>query len=84
MNASVSEKLSETQAELLEAMRKGVICHYMRSMGRFNPTAYYFRNDNRRRCTAQVRALLAKGLVEKCDIKPYSGDHHVRAVKEPK
>ena len=57
-------KLSTSQAELLEAMHSGVKCYYMRYMGRFNPSAYYFRSDNNKRCTATARALLEKGLVE--------------------
>lgn len=60
-------KLSAKSAELLEAMRKGVVCHYMPCAGWFNPTAYYFRTDNRDRCTAQVKALLERGLIEKYD-----------------
>jgi hypothetical protein len=74
----MAKALTTAQAELLAAMQTGVICHYMRYAGSFNPTAYYFRSDNRKRCTAQVKALLARGLAEKFDIKPYSGDHHVR------
>jgi hypothetical protein len=72
-------KLPKTQAKLLEAMRKGVICHYMPYAGNFNPTAYYFRNDTMRRCTAQVKGLLERGLVEKF-AEEWRG-HKVRAKK---
>jgi hypothetical protein len=57
-------QLSKTQAELLEAMKSGVVCHYMPYAGRFNPTDYYFRDDTMRRCTAAAKALYEKGLVE--------------------
>jgi len=60
-------RLSKTQTELLEAMKTGVICWYMPYMGRLNPTAYYYRSDTMKRCTAAARALLKKGLVEKKD-----------------
>jgi hypothetical protein len=72
-------KLPKTQADLLEAMRKGVICHYMPYAGSFNPTAYYFRTDTHCRCTAQVKGLLERGLVEKYD-EGYRS-HKVRAKK---
>jgi hypothetical protein len=32
--------------------------------GRFNPTAYFFRSDNLKRCTAAANALVAKGLAK--------------------
>lgn len=80
-NAMNDEKLSKTQAELLAAMRAGAECYYMRYMGRFNPAPYYFRNDTMRRCTAQVKALLDKGLVEKVPTSRF-GDHIVRAKKD--
>ena len=60
-------KLSRTQQELLEAMRGGVVCHYMPYSGRFNPTAYFYRSDNLKRCTAAAEALLKKGLVDEYD-----------------
>jgi hypothetical protein len=59
-----SSELSKTQAELLEAMKNGVACWFMPYMGSFRPTAYYYRDDTGRRCTAPARALLEKGLVE--------------------
>lgn len=72
-------KLSKTQLELLEAMKKGVKCLYMPYMGTFNPNAYYFRNDTMRRCTAPAKALLEKGLVVVTD-KDWRG--HVLVAKE--
>lgn len=73
-------KLSKTQQELYDAMKSGVEIHYMRYMGSFNPTAYYFRADNYRRVTAAVRGLLDKGVAEKFDRDSF-GDHKVR-IKE--
>lgn len=72
-------KLSKTQLELLEAMKNGVKCHYMPYAGRFNPTAYYFRNDTMKRCTAAARALLEKGLAVKTN-SDWRG--HVLVAKE--
>ena len=69
--------LPKTQADLLEALRKGVTLHYMPYMGTFNSTAYYFRDDNHRRVTAAATALLSKGLAEKYDVT-WRG-HRVRA-----
>jgi hypothetical protein len=60
-------KLSKTQQDLHDAMLKGVKCRYMPYMGTFNPNAYYYRNDTMKRCTAQARALLAKGLLKEMD-----------------
>lgn len=46
-------------------MLKGAICYYQPYMGRFNPSAYYFRNDTMKRCTAAAEALVKRGLVER-------------------
>ena len=72
-------KLSKSQAELLEAMQNGVKCYYMRYMGRFNPTAYYFRSDTMKRCTATAKALFDKGLLE--SKTGQNGDHFLVARK---
>jgi hypothetical protein len=56
--------LSKTQSELLEAMKAGVIIHFMPYMGRFNPHSYYFRQDTHDRCTSAAEALIAKGFAE--------------------
>lgn len=48
-------------------MSAGVTLHYMPYSGRFNPNAYYFRDDTMKRCTAAAEALLKRGLVEKYD-----------------
>jgi hypothetical protein len=71
-------RLSKTQRELLDAMRGGVVVHYMRYMGRFNPHPYYFRTDGGR-CTKAAQALLEKGLVEKVE-KTQFGDHKLIAT----
>lgn len=63
-SANTTIRLTKTQSELLTAMKAGVVCYYMPYMGRFNPKAYYFRNDTMKRCTAAAQALLEKGLVE--------------------
>lgn len=63
----IEPKLTVRQRELLEAMKRGVICHYMPYAGRLNPTDYYYRDDTHQRCTAQAKALVARLLVEKFD-----------------
>jgi hypothetical protein len=73
--------LPKTQADLLTALRSGVTLHYMPYMGTFNPTAYYFRDDNHQRVTAAATALLSKGLAEKYDVT-WRG-HRVRAKVLP-
>lgn len=60
-------KLTERQQELLDAMKRGAVVHYMPYAGRFNRSAYYFRNDTMKRCTAAAEALLKKGLAERYD-----------------
>lgn len=71
-------KLSKTQQEVYDQLLAGEYCHYMRYMGRFNPTPYYFMHGTMRRCTAQVNALLEKGLAERFDVDRF-GEHKVRA-----
>lgn len=57
-------KLSKTQQELYDAMKAGVVIHYMPYAGRFNPTAYYFRNDTMKRCTAAANGLIDRKLAK--------------------
>lgn len=52
--------MTQAQQELLEAMKRGCVCHYMRGID-----SYCFRTDTMRRCTRQAEALLKAGLVEK-------------------
>lgn len=70
-------KLPKTQQDLYDAMKRGVICHYMRYMGTFRPNAYYFRTDTHASCTAAVEALVKKGLAERFEVTQF-GDHKVR------
>lgn len=68
-------KLTKTQQELFNAMKAGVSVYFMGYMGRFNPSAYYYRADNNRRVTAAAKALLEKGLAT------LSGDLRDRELK---
>lgn len=77
----MSEKLSKTQQELLDAMKSGVRVIYMRYMGTFNPKAYYFRADNNKRVTAAATALLEKGYAVRIN-KERFGDHDL-GVAQP-
>jgi len=71
-------KLPKTEQELYDAMKAGAVVYYMPYMGRFRPNAYYFRSDNHKRCTAVVKKLLSKDLVERYEQAPFSGDHKIR------
>jgi hypothetical protein len=64
----VVRPLSKTQSELLDAMKAGVTVHFMPYMGRFNPNAHYFRQDNYKRCTAAAEALIAKGYAKRVGV----------------
>jgi hypothetical protein len=61
------DELTKPQAELLEAMKNGVVVHYMPYMGRLRPNPYYFRADTHKKCSAAAKALLDRGLVEERD-----------------
>jgi hypothetical protein len=63
----MSTKLSPLAQELYAAMQKGMVCYFKPYMGQFNPCAYYYRDDNAKRCTRQAQALLKAGLVERFD-----------------
>lgn len=76
--------LSKTQQELYDAMCNGVVCRFMPYMGRFNPAPYYFRNDTMKRCTAAVRGLIKRGMVERFDMDKFGGRHKVRVKGETK
>lgn len=78
---SKQKQLPPTQKELLAAMKKGAVCHYMPYMGRFRPNAYYFRSDTMKHCTAAARALVEKGLVEVIDKDQWS-ERHKLAYRE--
>ena len=50
------------QKELLEAMRNGVIVHFVSGMD-----AHYFRADSLKQCTKQAQGLEDRGLVTRYD-----------------
>lgn len=56
-------KLPKTQQELLDAMKSGVVIHYM-PYGRSNPHEYYWRSDTMKRCTAAANALIDKKIAK--------------------
>jgi hypothetical protein len=58
------KQLTPSQQELLDAMKAGVVLHYMPYVGRVNPNEYYFRSDTMRKCTSPAKALLKAGLVQ--------------------
>jgi hypothetical protein len=67
---AVTVKLTKTQQELLDAMKAGIVVRYAPSLGRFNPTSYYYRDDNFKKVTAAANALISKQVAQK------SGLHH--------
>jgi uncharacterized protein YfaP (DUF2135 family) len=58
------KQLPKSQRDLLAAIESGVKVFYMKYMGRFNPTPYFFRGDTMARCTAAANGLLDKGRVK--------------------
>lgn len=62
---SDAKPLSKSQQELLDALKAGIVVRYSPYMGRFSPTAYYYRNDNFKRVTAAANALIEKGYAQK-------------------
>lgn len=54
--------LSKAQQELLDALKTGVVVHYMPYAGSVNPRPYYFRADTMKKCTAAADALISKGF----------------------
>ena len=73
-------KLTKPQRELYDAMLGGMICHYMPYRGWVNPNAYYYRDDNCKKCTKAAQSLEKRGLVERFD-EDWRG-HKIR-VKTP-
>ncbi len=55
-------KLSALALKLYEEMKTGVTCFLMHPFR--GGKSYYFRSDNLKKCTRQVKALLDAGLVE--------------------
>lgn len=73
--------MTASQQELYAAMQNGVICHYHRYMGRFNPHPFYTRSDTWERCTVAAKGLLKLGLVERVNEDKF-GSHVLRAKLE--
>jgi len=65
-------KLTKTQAELLAELQSGATLHYMRYMGSFNQTPYYFASATNKRCTKAAEKLIELGLVVKTKEHYYS------------
>jgi hypothetical protein len=59
-------KLTDRQAELLAAIRGGVVVDYVQ-FPHFDPTPFYWRADTYKKCTREATALLKRGLVKKCN-----------------
>ena len=77
-----TKKLTAKQQELLDAVNRGVVLRYMRYMGRFNPSAYYFRSDTLNRCTSTAAALYERGLVARVNENEF-GDHKLVKKESP-
>jgi hypothetical protein len=58
------DKLTDRQAALLQAMRDGVKVRFMGYMGRFNPNAYFYREDTHERVTTAATGLQRRGLAK--------------------
>ena len=52
------KKLTPMQAELLAAMQRGVVVHYMQGRD-----PYYFRDDNLQRCTRAAMGVMDRKLI---------------------
>lgn len=65
-------KLSKTQTKLLAELQSGATLHYMRYMGSFNPTPYYYASVTNKRCTKAAEKLIELGLVVKTKEHPWS------------
>ena len=74
------KKLSKTQQDVVDALNSGVRIIYMRYMGTFNPSSYYYREDTYKRVTSAVKRLLDLGVVEKT--KKSYGDHEIGLKSE--
>ena len=59
------KKLTPAMADLLTAMQRGAVVHWIGGI-----SAYYFRSDTFRSCTATVDALVKRGLLVE-SIDPY-------------
>lgn len=57
----MTKKLTPTQQELLDAMRRGVEVRYMAPWSH-RDSAYYFREDTLKKCTATARGICNRGL----------------------
>ena len=67
-------KLSKAQIEILDAMKRGTVIHYMSGV-----YAYYFRNDTMKNCTKTAIVLENLGLVEKFNV--FAGRYSLRLKK---
>jgi len=62
MRKQINSPPTASQAELLEAMRRGVVVHFLSGIH-----AHYFRADTMKSCTREAGGLLARGLIEEYD-----------------
>ena len=77
-NVSLTPQMTRVLSEL---SKQGVVAHYMPHAGH-GTSSYYFLTSTHERCTAQIRALLKRGLVEKYDCSQFGDRHKVRITKQ--
>lgn len=65
--------ITDSQAELLEAMKRGVRVFYMAGLN-----AYCYRTDTHQRVTREIYGLSQRGLVETCERKVWGCRYEVR------
>ena len=57
-------KLTPTQEQLLQDMRQGIRVKHMPYLGRFHPYSSFHYNDTWKKCTADAKGLICRGLAE--------------------
>lgn len=73
-------KLTKNEQEVLTYLINGGKCHYMRSIGNFQPNAYWYRADNHKKCTRQIEGLAKKGHLKFKYPNPYNNETIISEV----
>jgi len=78
----MNKKLTEKERDVLERLQKGIPAHYMRSIGNFQPDAYWYMTDDHKKCTQQIKGLQKKEYIRVLSVGAFGQERIIKIMGE--